>query len=328
MINKREKGDKIMKYIPPQFARISEMSAIDVGRLTEDEARGMLEHIRWPKGIECPHCESTNIVRIEGKAKKVRDGLLRCKDCRKQFTVTVGTVMERSHITLRQWVQAFHSMCSHKKGVSALQLQRNLGLGSYRSAWHLTHRIRLAMKEDPLASLLKGVVEVDETYIGGKPRREFGKHNKRGRGTKKAPVMAIVERDGNIISKPIKNVTAKTLKSAIREAVSEESKIMTDEFKSYIGIEKDFKGGHGIVRHHIGEYAKGDVNTNTAESFFALLKRGVNGTFHHISKKHLAKYCNEFSFRWDNRKVTDGERTENAIHGFVGKRLMLKEVMG
>ena len=329
MINKREKGEKIMKYIPPNFERISEMSAIDVGRLTEDEARGILEHIRWPKGIKCPHCASINIVRIEGKAKKVRDGLLRCKDCRKQFTVTVGTLMQGSHITLRQWVQAFHSMCAHKKGVSSLQLKRDLGLGSYRSAWHLTHRIRLAMNEDPLARLLKGVVEVDETYIGGKPRKGGnGEPSKRGRGTKKAPVMAMVERNGNVISKPIKNVTGKTLKSAIREAVSEEAKIMTDEFRSYIGIEKDFKGGHGVVNHGLGEYAKGDINTNTAESFFALLKRGVNGTFHHISKKHLSRYCNEFSFRWDNRKVTDGERTENAIHGFVGKRLTLKEVMG
>jgi transposase-like protein len=318
-----------MKYIPPKFEKVSQMSAIDVGRLTEDEARGILENIRWPKGIACPHCESTNIVRIEGKAKKVRDGLLRCKDCRKQFTVTVGTLMERSHITLRQWVQAFHSMCSHKKGVSALQLQRNLGLGSYRSAWHLTHRIRLAMKEDPLVSLLKGVVEVDETYIGGKPRKGGnGEPSKRGRGKKKAPVMAMVERNGNIISMPVKNVTAKTLKSAIREAVNNESKIVTDEFRSYIGIGKDFKGGHGVVNHGLGEYANGDINTNTAESFFALLKRGVHGTFHHISKKHLAKYCNEFSFRWDNRKVTDGERTENAIKGFTGKRLMLKEVMG
>ncbi len=140
--------------------------------------------------------------------------------------------------------------------------------------------------------------------------------------------MAMVERDGNIISKPVENVTAKTLKSAIREAVSKESTIMTDEYKSYIGIGRDFKGGHGVVKHSLGEYANGDINTNTAESFFALLKRGVNGTFHHISKKHLARYCNEFSFRWDNRKVTDGERTENAINGFVGKRLTLKEVLG
>lgn len=300
------------------------MASIDVGRLTEDQARKILEDIRWPEGIECPHCKSKNVVRINGKAKNVRDGLLRCKDCRKQFTVTVGTIMERSHIALRQWVQAFYSMCSHKKGVSSLQLQRNLGLHSYRSAWHLTHRIRLAMREDPLAKLLKGVVEVDETYIGGKPRSGSGK---RGRGTKKAPVMAMVERDGNIFSKPIKNVTAKTLKSAIREAVDKESKIITDDFRSYIGIGKDFKGGHGVVNHGSGEYVRGNISTNTAESFFALLKRGVNGTFHHISKKHLRRYCNEFSFRWDNRKVTDGERTENAINGFVGKRLMLKEVL-
>jgi transposase-like protein len=330
MINEREKGEKIMKYIPPKFERFSEMSAIDVGRLTEDEARSILENIRWPKSIKCVHCGSENVTRINSKSEKVRDGLIQCNHCRKQFTVMIGTVMEDSHITLRQWVQAFHSMCSHKKGISALQLQRNLGLGSYKSAWHLAHRIRLAMKEGSLSVSLKGTVEVDETYIGGKPRKGGGngEPNKRGRGTKKAPVMAMVERDGNIISKPIENVTAETLKSVIREAVDSDSKIMTDEFKSYKGIGKDFKGGHGVVNHGLGEYAKGDINTNTAESFFALLKRGVHGTFHHISKKHLSKYCNEFSFRWDNRKVTDGERAENAVRGFVGKRLMLKNLLG
>jgi transposase-like protein len=317
-----------MKYIPPQFETLSEMASIDVGRLTEDQAREILEKIRWPKGIECPHCKSKNVMRINGKAEKVRDGLLRCRDCRKQFTVTVGTIMERSHITLRQWVQAFYSMCSHKKGVSSLQLQRNLGLHSYRSAWHLTHRIRSAMREDPLASLLKGVVEVDETYIGGKPRKGGdGKPNKRGRGTKKAPVMAMVERKGNIVSKPIENVTAKTLKSAIREAVDKKSKIITDEWGCYEGIGKEFKGGHETVNHGLKEYVRGDASTNTAESFFALLKRGVHGTFHHISKKHLPRYCNEFSFRWDNRKVNDGERTEEAVKGMEGKRLMLKDLL-
>jgi transposase-like protein len=317
-----------MKYIPPKFETLSEMAAIDVGRLTEDEARGILENIRWPKGIECPHCKSKNVVRINGKAEKVRDGLLRCKDCRKQFTVTVGTIMERSHITLRQWVQAFYSMCSHKKGVSSLQLQRNLGLHSYRSAWHLTHRIRAAMKEDPLASLLKGVVEVDETYIGGKPRKNTGKKHKRGRGTDKTPVMAMVERRGKVISKPLENVTAKTLKTAIKEAVDREAKIITDEWHGYDGIEKEFKGGHHIVNHGRGEYCRGNISVNGAESFFALLKRGVHGTFHHISKKHLPKYCNEFSFRWDNRKVNDGERTEEAVKGMEGKRLMLKDLIG
>ncbi len=314
-----------MKYIPPKFERFSEMSAIDVGRLTEDEARAILEHIRWPEGVKCAHCGSDNVTRLNSKSEKVRDGLIQCNACRKQFTVMIGTVMEDSHITLRQWVQAFHSMSSHKKGISALQLQRNLGLGSYKSAWHLSHRIRLAMKKGVLAAALKGTVEVDETYIGGKPRKREAV--KRGRGTKKAPVMAMVERGGKIVSKPVKNVTAKTLKSAIREAVDSESKIITDDFRSYIGIGKDFKGGHGVVNHGLGEYVNGDAYTNTCESFFALLKRGVNGTFHHISKKHLSRYCNEFSFRWDNRKVTDGERAEQIVRGIQGKRLMLKNLL-
>jgi predicted Zn finger-like uncharacterized protein len=134
-----------MKYTPPKFTRLNDMAAIDVGRLKENQARKILEDIRWKGEITCPHCGSRNIVRIESKV--ARDGLLRCKDCRKQFTVTTGTVMHGSHITLRQWVQAFYSVCTHKKGVSALQLQRNLGLGSYRSAWYLAHRIRLAMRE-------------------------------------------------------------------------------------------------------------------------------------------------------------------------------------
>ncbi|MGC9976008.1 MAG: IS1595 family transposase [Syntrophales bacterium] len=313
-----------MKYTPPKFETLAEMAAIDVGRLTEDQARDILEKIRWPEGVKCAHCESENVTRLNGE--KARDGVIQCNECRKQFTVTVGTIMHRSHITLRQWVQAFHSMCSHKKGVSSLQLQRNLGLHSYRSAWHLTHRIRTAMKEDPLASLLKGIVEVDETYIGGKPPKD-GKEHKRGRGTKKAPVMAMVERDGNVVTRPVENVTARTLKSAIRETIDRDSRIITDEFESYRGIGAEFKGGHETVNHNQGEYVRDDVFTNTAESFFALLKRGVHGTFHHISKKHLEKYCNEFSFRWDNRKVTDGERAEEAVKGTEGKRLMLKDLL-
>jgi len=316
-----------MRYTPPDFETLAEMAAIDVGRLTEDEARKILEDIRWPDGPECPHCESKNVVRINAKSPKVRDGLLRCKDCRKQFTVTVKTIMHRSHITLRQWIQAFHSMCSHKKGISALQLQRNLGLRSYRSAWHLAHRIRLAMKEEPLASLLKGTVEVDETYIGGKPRSDGTKH-KRGRGTKKAAVIAVAEREGRIASKPIDDVSGKTLRSAIKEVVDRQSTIMTDEWRGYRGVGRDFDGGHETVNHGEGEYVRGLASTNTVESYFALLKRGVHGTFHHVSKKHLLRYCDEFSFRWDNRKANDGEKAEQVVRGIEGKRLMLNELMG
>jgi len=319
-----------MKYTPPKFTTLSDMAAIDVGRLTEDEARAILEAIRWPNGPVCPHCESKEVTRIKAKSEKVRDGLFQCKSCRKQFTVTIGTVMQGSHITLRQWVQAFHSMCSHKKGVSALQLQRNLGLHSYQSAWFLAHRIRLAMKADPLADKLKGVVEVDETYVGGKPRK--GKRdengnlivNKKGRGTKKIPVVALVERDGRIRTRVVEHVNADNLKAAIRENVNSKAAIQTDDLNLYKGIGEEFEGGHQTVNHSKGEYARGEVNTNTVESFFALLKRGVHGTFHHISKKHLHRYCDEFAFRWGERKVTDGERTVEAIRGSEGKRLIYK----
>jgi len=321
-----------MKYQPPKFTNLADMSAIDVGRLTENEARAILEAIRWPGGPVCPHCGVKTVTRLSN-SEKYRDGLFQCNGCRGQFSVILGTVMHGSHITLRQWVQAFHSMCSHKKGVSALQLQRNLGLHSYQSAWYLAHRIRLAMKKDPLASKLQGIVEVDETYVGGKPRK--GKRdqsgdlivNKRGRGTKKVPVVALVERDGRIRTRVVEHVNADNLKTAIRENVNQQAAIQTDELNLYAGIGQEFAGGHQTVNHSIGEYARGDVNTNTAESFFALLKRGVHGTFHHISKTHLPRYCDEFSFRWDGRKVTDGERTVEAIRGAEGKRLVYREAV-
>jgi transposase-like protein len=320
-----------MKYIPPKFTKLSEMASIDVGRLTEDEARAILENLRWPKGPACPHCGSIKVTRIQAKSDKVRDGVIQCNDCRGQFTVTVGTVMHRSHITLRQWVQAFYSMCSHKKGVSALQLQRNLGLHSYKSAWHLAHRIRAAMNEGPLADKLNGVVECDETYIGGKPRKGRKNlhidHRGRGRGTKKTAVMVLVERNGGAVSKPVVRVDAKHLQSAIRKNVGRQSTIMTDDWKAYRGIGKEFAGGHKVINHSCGQYVNGDITTNTAESYFALLKRGIHGVFHHVSKQHLSRYCNEFEFRWNHRKVNDGTRTEHAILGAEGKRLTYKKAV-
>lgn len=313
-----------MRYKPPKFNSLNEMASIDVGRLNEEEARNILEGIRWPDGPICPHCSNENVTRVKAKSKKVRDGVIQCNACRGQFTVTTKTVMHGSHITLRQWIQAFHSMCSHKKGVSALQLQRNLGLKSYKSAWHLAHRIRLAMRQEPLRSALKGTVEADETYIGGKNRG-----GKRGRGSEsKTPVLALMERSGKMHAKVIKRVGAKELKSAIRERVHQTSRIITDEWRSYRGIGKEFKGGHFTVNHNEGQYVDGDIHVNTAESFFALLKRGVHGTFHHVSKKHLPRYCDEFSFRWSNRELTDGERAVIAIKGSEGRRLNYQKPIG
>ncbi len=297
----------------------------EISEFTEEQAREYLESVLWPDGPVCPHCQSKNGVRLNGKA--TRPGLCKCRDCRKQFTVTMGTIFEDSHIPLRKWLLAFHLMCSSKKGISAKQLQRNLGLKSYQSAWHLSHRIRLAMNRNGVAALLNGAVEVDETYIGGKPQSGTGYH-KPGRGTAKSPVLALVERQGDIRVRAISNVTGRTLKGAIRESVDKGATVYTDEWPSYRGIGKEFEGGHRVVNHGIKEYVSGDANTNTAESFFALLKRGVHGTFHHVSRRHLHRYCDEFGFRWGSRKVTDGERTALALAQSTGKRLMYKNVRG
>lgn len=299
------------------------MKLTDIANLTEESAREYLEKIRWPDGARCPHCGSDAVTKLQGE--KCRPGLYKCrvKGCRKQFTVTVGTIFEDTHLTCKQWVMAFHLMCSSKKGISAHQLHRMLDI-TYKTAWHLAHRIRYAMKKEPLAGMLKGRVEVDETYIGGKPRRG-GRRSKRGRGTRKTPVVVLVERGGSAVVRPVRRVSANELKGAIREVVDRSARINTDELNSYRGIGKEFDGGHGTVQHSAGQYSHRGDSTNTAESFFALLKRGVHGTFHHVSKEHLSRYCDEFGFRWDGRKVTDGERTEAAIKGAEGKRLMYQD---
>lgn len=303
------------------------LTLTDVSKLTEDQARETFERIRWPDGPVCPHCGSVEATKLEGKS--TRPGLYKCRACEGQFTATVNTIMEDSHLPIRTWLMAFAILCSSKKGVSALQLQRQLDLGSYRSAWHMAHRIRHAMSKEPLAGLLRGTVEVDETYVGGKPRKEHGAPKaKRGRGTKKTPVVALVERSGRVRAHKIERVNAKTLKSAIRENVDRSSTIMTDEWKAYHGIGKEFDGGHHAVNHGKGEYVRGDASTNEAESYFALLKRGIVGSFHHVSKQHLDRYCDEFSFRWNHRKTSDSERAAEAIKGAEGKRLMYSDPIG
>ena len=185
------------------------------------------------------------------------------------------------------------------------------------------------MSKEPLAGLLSGTVEVDETYVGGRPRKEHGKPKaKRGRGTKKVPVVALVERGGKVRAHKIDSVSAKTLKGAIRENVDRKSRIMTDEWRSYRGIGKEFDGGHEAVNHGKGEYVRGDAHVNTSESYFALLKRGIVGSFHHVSKQHLDRYCDEFSFRWNMRQTSDSARTEAAIKGSEGKRLSYRQPIG
>jgi transposase-like protein len=268
-----------------------------VSALTEDEARETIERILWPNGPVCAHCGATeNVTRLQGKAH--RPGVFQCNNCHEQFTVTVGTIFEDSHLPLRKWLIAFALMCSAKKGISALQLQRELDLGSYRTARHLAMRIRHAMSKEPLAGLLKGVVEADETYVGGKPRKPAGpsrgagkpKANRRGGGRStrhRTPVVALVERGGRVVAKPTIDATAGTLSSIVRTNVDLRGTLMTDSWRGYITIGREFAGGHERVDHGTGEYARGDAHVNTAESFFALLKRGIVGSFHHVSPEHL-----------------------------------------
>ena len=300
---------------------------------SEEAAINFLENKRWPNGPICPFCNSNKVYSLKPKSNSVspvRPGVHKCASCRKQFTVRIGSVFEDSHIPLNKWLMAIHLMTSSKKGVSSLQLSRELGI-TPKSAWFLSHRIREAMTEKSDKNLLIGTVEVDETYVGGKPRKENKggepKKHKRGRGTDKIPVLVLVERRGNVFSKPIENVNAKTLKGSIRTLVHKDSTIMTDEWRSYTGIGKDFIGGHETVNHGDGEFSRGWVYTNTAESYFALLKRGVMGIFHHVSKFHLHRYCDEFSFRWNYRKVNDGERTIAVIKGAKGKQLSHQSLM-
>jgi transposase-like protein len=305
------------------------MNLIDISKFSEEQAREWFEGIRWPNGPVCPHCGSVEALKLQGKT--VRAGLYKCQGCEVQFTATINTILEDSHLPIRTWLMAFAILCSSKKGVSALQLQRQLGLGSYRTAWHLCHRIRHAMSKEPLASLLGaggGIVEVDETYVGGKPRKGSGKPTKLGRATEKTPVVALIERGGRARTKIIAKPTKENLQEAIREMVDPSAAIHTDEWRSYYGIGKHFAGGHHTVKHAQGEYARQGVHVNSAEGFFALLKRGIVGSFHHISVKHMPRYLTEFSFRWDHRGMTDGERTIEAIKSSEGKRLMYRIPVG
>src|SRR4051812_2560137 len=290
---------------------------------TEDEARAYFEKRRWPNGLVCIECGSVNAYRLQGTS--TRPGLIKCRDCKAQFTVTVGTVMEDSHLPLAKWALAFHFMVSAKKGMSALQLQRNLGLGSYRTAWFLAHRIREAMKCRPLVGMLKGDVQVDETFVGGKPRRGDS-NEKRKRGTSnKLPVIAMLETGGKVISNPIPSTQSPVLWEMMKNCIDQSSRIVTDDYNAYKTIAKWFQGGHETVNHSENEWVnKNGFSTNGLESYFSLLKRGIVGTFHHISRKHTHRYCGEFDFRYNGRFMTDSERRDAAVVSAEGRRLFYK----
>lgn len=298
----------------------------------EDAAVEFFESVRFGDSPFCPRegCGSLNVYQMKNRQGERNERYLwRCRDCGRQFTVRIGTVMEDSPIPLRHWAYAFWAACSSKKGVSALQIKRQTGL-SYKSALFLMHRIRFAMSNsgpEPMSS----TVEVDETYVGGKPRKRAKGQKKRRPGRtadfkdRKTQVVAMVSRDGPMKAHVRTDVTAGNLKSVVFDNVDPSARLMTDEYVGYKGLDEDY-ASHETVNHSQREYTRGDVTTNTVEAFFALLKRGVYGTFHSVSRKHLHRYVSEFEFRWNNRSVEDGERTRRAIRGGEGKRLTYRPI--
>lgn len=290
-----------------------------------DKAREHLEEQRWPNGPFCPHCgETENFSRLHGKSH--RPGLFHCNSCEQAFTVTVGSVMERSKIPLTKWVLAYHLMAASKKGMSSKQLQRMLGV-TYKTAWFLTMRIREAMSQDarthgPIGGAGK-IVESDETFVGGKKKNVHkGKPEPR-----KHAVHALVERGGEVRAKHVPDVTAKTLRNAIVTQAHRKSEIHTDEALTYYWLGREFEK-HRTVNHSKDEYFKDGAGVQSAESFFALLKRGVYGTFHAVSEAHLQRYVDEAAFKFNNRSalgIEDAERANNAIKGGIGKRLTYRQ---
>jgi len=282
----------------------------------EEAARKFLEAQLWPNGPVCPHCGSIdNATALKGTAH--RAGLYKCKSCREQFTVTVGTLYERSKVPLHQWLAVTHLMMASKKGMSALQISRMIGL-SYKTTWFLCHRIRESLKDTPDSPLggENKVVEADETYIGGK-----AKNRAHRAPAPKQAVFSLVERDGNVRSFHLATVNAKTLRPIIDANVSKASALMTDESTIYPSIGASFSL-HGTVNHSANEYARAYFwHTNTVEGYYSLLKRSIYGTFHHVSEAHLHRYTAEQDFKFNTRKMTDAERFTASIPGIVGKRL-------
>jgi transposase-like protein len=293
----------------------------------EDAARAYYEALRWADGRNCPHCGTVgNSVLMQGKS--TRPGLYKCRDCRKPFTATMGTIYEKSHIPLHKWLLATHLMCASKKGISAHQLWRMLGFGSYKTAWFMAHRIREAMRSGDLAPPTKmgsggGAVEVDETYFGMRadaPKAKRGSHHLNA-------ILSLVDRDtGEARSFVIDKVNMDGISAVLRANLSKEARVMTDEARYYDWVSYGFKE-HGRVNHKNDEYVSSidpTIHTNTVEGFYSIFKRGMRGVYQHCGTQHLHRYVAEFDFRYSNRValgIDDNMRAEKALKGTVGRRL-------
>ena len=302
---------------PPDFKNLKQLVEYFADEKT---AWQHLEFQRWGGKPVCPHCGAEHPYRLSD------DKTFKCssKECHKKFTATVGTIFENTKIKLSTWFAAIYLCTSHKKGISSCQLARDLGI-TQKSAWFVLHRIREMLKEKA-PFMLENEVEVDETFVGGKEKNKHASKrlkNKtgvapKGRSTEgKTPVLGLVERNGKVFAVPVKDTSASTIQPIMVEAVKEGSTIYTDEWVGYRNLKAKFD--HRVVQHGKGEYAVGVVHTNTIEGFWAILKRGIVGIYHQVSPKHLHRYCNEFSYRYNSRKVLDVERFNLSLTQVEGR---------
>jgi len=295
-----------------------------------DKARERLEAIRWPNGAVCPHCGNCDpdaIKALQGKAH--RKGVYQCAECRQQFTVTVGTVFERSKVPLSKWLLATYLLSSSKKGMSSHQLHRMLGV-TYKTAWFMTHRIREAMAtKGGVMGGPGGVIEADETYFGNTDvqptARTSGQPFLKRKPSRKRAVVSLVERGGNVRSFHVKHATAEAVREILVRNASRESRLHTDESRLYTETGKEF-AAHETINHSAKEYARGDIHSNTVEGFFSIFKRGMKGIYQHCGEAHLQRYLNEFDFRYNARKISDVERSERALSQIGGKRLTYRRI--
>ncbi len=299
------------------------LSALRAATVNEAVAVEFFEKQRWGDTPCCPRCGDTDVYKMMSGQERNRDYRWRCRGCKQMFTVRTGTPLEESRLPLTIWAYAIWKAASSKKGISALQLSREMEI-THKSALFVLRRIRHGLGEvNP--PKLTGTVEVDEVYLGGRPR--YRGVSKRGRGTEKTPVLGMVQRDGDVRFRALERITADRIHEVIAENADHTCRLITDEFRMYRTIGRTFEGGHGTVRHGAGEYVRRgtDIHSNTIEGVFSLIQRGLMGTFHSVSRKHMPNYLNEFQFRWNTRKLDDGERVQRAIKMIDGKRLQYRE---
>lgn len=331
---------------------MEQLNLAKLPKYLSDEASAweLLERLRWPDGEPvCPHCGTKDaghyFLKAKNGTRETRMGqttyrrLWKCREkaCRRQFSVLVGTIFESSKVPVSKWLLAIWLTGAGKNGVSALELQRHLGI-AYQTAWFMSHRLREAMFRDPVATLLSGTIVADETFIGGKPRnrhqqgtgrKPVGGGSKSGPEYQKTPVLALIAKEsGQARARVVTDVTGATLRKAIADQVDMPASVLhTDAWKPYVQVGREFID-HQWVDHSSNEYVRDGVSTNAAESFFAQFKRSLDGTFHNVSTKHLDRYATEFEWRWNTRRMTDAVRVQDLIDNSVGKRLTYRPLGG